>query len=96
MERVDERILEPELVLLELGFGLDLGHGVHGTPLRQATEEQGRVLLRIDAQAHAAPFHDVALARDQVLDRLDAPARARRSDLDVADMEPELARAGFR
>src|ERR1700746_3172467 len=59
--------------------------------LREAAEEQCRILLLIDAQPNPAPFQDVPLTRDQVFDKFHAPAPARRTDLDIAHMEPELA-----
>src|SRR4051794_14928540 len=60
---------------------------------QQATEEQRRVLVRLDAQPHAAPFDNVLLSGDQVLDGAHAPAVALRPDFDIAEVEPELARA---
>src|SRR5262245_9939543 len=61
-------------------------------PSGETAKQQGRVLLLVDAQAHAAPFENVAFAGDQVFDLLHAPARVRRADLDLAKMEPELTR----
>src|SRR5215471_1013084 len=55
-------------------------------------EQEGGVALRVDAQAHAAPFERVALAGYQVFDRLDSVPRPGWTDIDVAKMEPELAR----
>src|SRR5262245_22377667 len=65
-------------------------------PLREAAEQQCRILLLIDAQPDPAPFQDVPLARDQVFDKFHAPAPARRTDLDIAKMKPELAWSGPR
>src|SRR5712692_8958621 len=65
-------------------------------PSRKATKHEGRVLLLIDAQPDPAPFEDVPLAGHQVLDRLDALPRLGRSDLDLAEMKPELERAVLR
>src|SRR2546428_1115781 len=59
---------------------------------RQAPEQEGRILRRIDAQAHAAPFDRMPLAGHEVLDRADAVPRIVRTDLKIAEMEPELAR----
>src|SRR4029453_1959866 len=50
----------------------------------------------VDAQADPAPFEDVPLAGDQVFDRPHPLARVTRTDLDVAEMEPELPRSLFR
>src|SRR5829696_2624038 len=61
--------------------------------LQQTTEEEGGILVRLDAKPHAAPFDDVLLAGDQVFDRAYALAAAGRPDLDVAEVEPELPRA---
>src|SRR5258705_4448610 len=60
---------------------------------RQATEEERRILVRLDAKPHATPFQDVLLAGDEVLDRAHAAAPRSRPDLDIAEMEPELPRA---
>src|SRR6266508_281321 len=65
-------------------------------PSRQAAKQQRRILLLVDAQAGSAPFEDVPLAGDQVFDCLDALPQVPSTDLDVAEMEPELARARIR
>src|SRR5215831_9461892 len=65
-------------------------------PLREAAEQQCRILLLIDAQPNPAPFEDVPLASDQVFDKFYASAPARRTDLDIAKMKPELAWSGPR
>src|SRR5258708_33341303 len=59
-------------------------------PSRETAEQQGGILLRIYAQTDATPLEDVPLAGDQIFNELDAPARAWRTDLDIAEMEPEL------
>src|SRR5262252_6210180 len=64
-------------------------------PSREAAEQQGGILQLIDAQTDAAPLEDVPLAGDQIFDGFDAPARDRWADLDIAEMEPELARSGL-
>src|SRR6266851_8810916 len=64
-------------------------------PSRHATKQQGGVLLLVDQQTRTAPFDEVTFAGDQILDRAHAAARATRADLDIAEMEPEPARAGF-
>ena len=42
-------------------------------------------MLRVDAQASAAPLDGVAVAGDEVLKRGDGPAGARRADLGLAE-----------
>src|SRR6516225_3807575 len=64
-------------------------------PSREAAEQQGGILLLIDAQTDAAPLEDVPFAGDQIFDGFDAPARGRWADLDLAEMKPELARSGL-
>src|SRR5215469_7334145 len=64
-------------------------------PSREAAEQQGGILLLIDAQTDTAPLEDVPLAGDQIFDGFDAPARCRWADLDIAEMKPELARSGL-
>src|SRR3954447_3605650 len=61
-----------------------------GLPSRQASEEQSRVLLRIDTQPHAAPFDRVPFAGNQVFDRANALACIRRPDENISEMQPEL------
>ena len=56
-------------------------------------EKQGRISVRIDAQADAAPFEYVPFAGDQVLDHAHAAAVVGRADLLRAEMQPELLRA---
>src|SRR5687768_982119 len=60
---------------------------------QQATEQQRRILVGLDAKPHATPFDHVLLAGDKVLDRAHTPAAALRADLDFSEVEPELARA---
>src|SRR3954454_7811410 len=57
---------------------------------RQAPKEQSRVLLRIDAQPHAAPLDHVPFAGNQVFDRANALACIRRPDENISEMQPEL------
>src|SRR6516165_2118054 len=64
-------------------------------PSREAAEQQGGILLLIDAQTDAAPLEDVPFAGDQIFDGFDVPARGRWADLDIAEMKPELARPGL-
>src|SRR5215831_3892048 len=64
-------------------------------PSRDATEQQRRNLLLIDAQTSSAPLDDVPFAGDQIFTGLDAPARGRWGDLDIAEMKPELVRSGL-
>src|SRR5215475_1901366 len=64
-------------------------------PSREAAEQQGGILLLIDAQTDAAPLEDVPFAGDQIFNGFDAPARGRWADLDIAEMKPELARSGL-
>src|ERR1700738_5063719 len=59
----------------------------------KAAEYQCRILLLIDAQAHASPFDHMPFSGEQVFNGFDAPPRRRRADLDLAEMEPELPRA---
>src|SRR5688500_2717244 len=66
--------------------------GMTFTAGSHATEQQRRVVLRIDAQPHATPLERVALATHQVFDRCDAAALVGRPNLDIAEMEPELPR----
>ncbi len=42
VQLVDDGVLEPELVVIELGFGLDLGSDVHGTTFTQSSERAAR------------------------------------------------------
>src|SRR5215510_5360280 len=64
-------------------------------PSREAAEQQGGILLLIDAQTDTAPLEDVPFAGDQIFNGFDAPARGRWADLDIAEMKPELARSGL-
>src|SRR6516225_2049569 len=64
-------------------------------PSREAAEQQGGILLLIDAQTDAAPLEDVPFAGDQIFNDFDAAARSRWADLDIAEMKPELARSGL-
>src|SRR6516225_4791454 len=64
-------------------------------PSREAAEQQGGILLLIDAQTDAAPLEDVPFAGDQIFNGFDAAARSRWADLDIAEMKPELARSGL-
>src|SRR5712664_3325994 len=61
-------------------------------PSRQTAKQQRGIAHRVDPQANAAPFHGVALAGDQVLDRSDGAAIAGDAYLDVAEQEPEYVR----
>src|SRR6516225_5506957 len=65
-------------------------------PSREAAEQQGGILLLIDAQTNSAPLNDVPFAGDQIFNEFDVPARGRWTDLDIAEMKPELARPGLR
>ena len=92
MQLIDDRVLEPELVVCRAWRSILIsGSDVHGT-LRQAAEYQGRILLLIDAQAHASPFDHMPFSGEQVFNRLDRRRAAARTDLDLAEMEPELPR----
>ena len=71
---VNDRVLEPQLVAIELRLRLDVSHYVHGRPSRVAAEQQRRILLLVNAQAHPAPLEHVALAGDEILDELHARA----------------------
>src|SRR6266852_4335359 len=62
----------------------------------KAAKDQGRILLRIDAQASSTPFYRVTLAGDQIFDCFDPATRIGRTDLDVPEMKPELPRTLFR
>src|SRR5262249_44905410 len=64
-------------------------------PSREAAEQQGGILLLIDAQTDTAPLEDVPFAGDQIFNGFDAPARGRWADLDIAEMKPELAWPGL-
>src|ERR1700730_7294279 len=64
-------------------------------PSREAAEQQGGILLLIDAQTDAAPLEDVPFAGHQIFNGFDASARGRWADLDIAEMKPELARSGL-
>src|SRR4051812_21776106 len=59
-------------------------------PSRQTPEQQCRVLVGRNSQAHATPLDTVTCAGDQVLDFAHAAPTARRPNLDVPEMEPEL------
>src|ERR1700745_3853089 len=59
---------------------------------RVTTEQKSGIARRIDAQAYAAPFEQVAFAGDQVLDDADGLLGAGRSDQLVAQVQPELLR----
>ncbi len=45
-------------------------------PSRETAEQDGGILLLIDAQTGPAPLEHVAFARDQIFKEFDAPARA--------------------
>src|SRR5579883_447752 len=62
---------------------------------RDAPEQSRRIVCGIDAQSRAAPGDNDPFAGDQVLDRAHASPVAVGSDLDIAEMEPELARRGI-
>src|SRR5262249_43743958 len=65
---------------------------VMSQPSCDAAEDEGRVVRRIDVQAHAAPFEQQALAGGEVLDfahRLPGLAHA---DVLVTEVQPELLR----
>src|SRR6516164_1790261 len=59
----------------------------------KAAKQHGGIVRRIDAQPHPAPFNGMPLGGDQVLDRAHRSARTHGADLDIAEMEPELARS---
>src|SRR5262245_54676670 len=61
-------------------------------PLCMAAQQQSGIVGRVDTQPDAAPFERMTFAGDQVLHRAHAPARLGGADLQVAEMEPELAR----
>src|SRR5579871_2014888 len=63
-----------------------------GGSSRDAAQENGGIVGRIDAQAHTAPFDGLPLASDQVLDKAYRTPGIWRPDLHVAEMEPELPR----
>src|SRR5258707_13708033 len=65
-------------------------------PSREAAEQQGGVLLLIDAQTDSAALEDVPFARDQVFNEFDPPARGRRTGFDIAEIKRELAPSGLR
>src|SRR5260370_41003992 len=65
-------------------------------PSREAAEQQGGVLLLIDAQTDSAPLEDGTFARDQIFNEFDPPARGRRTDFDIAELKPALPRSGLR
>src|SRR5229473_1869152 len=79
-----------------LGSALMSGATFTTRPSCEATKHEDGVLLLIDAQPDPAPFEDMPLAGHQVLDRLDALPRLGRSDLDLAEMKPELERTLLR
>src|SRR5665213_605605 len=56
------------------------------------TEQQGRVIRRIDGQPHAAPFDHMPLAAHQIDDGADRADVVAASDRDIAEVEPECAR----
>src|SRR5262245_40280538 len=72
-----------------LRSGLMSGATFTTRPSCPAAKEEGGIFLLIDPQPDPAPFEEVLLAGDQVLDRLDPVPRLARSDLDVAEVEPE-------
>ena len=42
MKLIDDRVLEPELVALDLSFDFDFGHEIHGTAFTRCSETAGR------------------------------------------------------
>src|SRR5258708_12772536 len=82
--------------LSSLGAALMSATTSMAQPSREAAEQQGGVLLLIDAQTDSAPLEDVPFPRDQVFNGFDASARGRRTDFDIAEMKPELPRSGLR
>ena len=95
MQLIDDRVLKPELVCIELGVDLDIGSDVHGVSGVTA-KDQGRVLLLIDAQTHASPFEDMPLPGDEIFERLDPAPCMERANLDLSEVEPERARSFLR
>src|SRR3954465_12555232 len=66
------------------------------TQTSKTAEQQCRVVIGIQAKAHAAPLQGVAFAGGQIFDSRYLAARVGGTDLDIAEVEPELARLGFR
>src|SRR5262245_40893788 len=64
-------------------------------PSREAAEQQGGIPLLIDAQTDAAPLEAVPFAADQIFNGFDAPAWARWTDRDIAEMKPELPQSAL-
>src|SRR6266581_932870 len=81
--------------LSSLGAALMSATTSMAQPSREAAEQQGGVLLLIDAQTDSAPLEDVPFARDQIFNGFDPPARGRRTDFDIVEVKPELPRSGL-
>src|SRR5712692_1754659 len=79
--------------LSSLGAALMSATTSMAQPSREAAEQQGGVLLLIDAQTDSAPLEDVPFARDQIFNGFGLPARGRRTDFDIAEVKPELPRS---
>src|SRR5665213_4545303 len=62
------------------------------TALGVAFEQEGRIGGRVDVQADTVPLKQAAIAGDEIFDFAHRPARVRRADLGVAEVEPEAAR----
>src|SRR5262245_51709320 len=78
---------------LRLVSGLMLVTRFTARPLR-APQNERRVRLRIDAQAHAAPLDGVFHAADQIDNVVRTVTCVRWTNFDIANMKPEFARAG--
>src|SRR6266566_4525967 len=81
--------------LSSLGAALMSATTSMAQPSREAAEQQGGVLLLIDAQVDSAQLEDVPFARDQIFNGFDPAARGRRTDFAFAEMKPELPRSGL-
>ena len=95
VQLVDDGILEPELVRIERVFDLDLRGGVHDFPFH-ARHRNRRAGSCSGSMRSRTPPHSTVMRSPvtEILDGRDAAARARGADLDLAEMEPELARPG--
>src|SRR5260370_22780478 len=85
--------LKQSSLLASIGAALMSATTSMAQPSREAAEQQGGVLLLIDAQTDSAALEDVPFASYQIVNGFGLPARGRRTDFDIAEVKPELPRS---
>src|SRR5262249_25206846 len=83
-------------LLSRLGSTLISAAAMFTTRSCKAAKDERGIAFGLDPQAHPAPFDSMALPGDQIFNCLDPMACTGRSDLDLAEMKPELAWTLFR